>query len=78
MTRLLVGVAVLAGMLVGGCGSSDEPETTQTDRESDVLERMPEVPAPTEATPRTRASVGPPAPPPPAPGWAHAPRPRRP
>jgi predicted metalloprotease len=38
-------------MLAGGCGSSDEPETTQTDRESDVLERMPEVPAPTEATP---------------------------
>lgn len=31
--------------------SSDEPETTSPQRESDVLDRMPEVPAPTEATP---------------------------
>jgi uncharacterized protein len=51
VTRPLVGVALLAGMLAGGCGSSGEPETTQTDPESDVLERMPEVPAPSEASP---------------------------
>jgi uncharacterized protein len=50
VTRLLVG-ALLWGVLAGGCGSSDEPESTQTDRESDVLERMPAVQAPTEASP---------------------------
>jgi uncharacterized protein len=41
------------GMLAGGCGSSDEPETTTTEmtpsRESDVLDRMPEVPEATES-----------------------------
>jgi uncharacterized protein len=55
--RLLASIAMLAGaaVLAGACGSSDETETTSsrtttTPAESDVLDRMPEVPAATEST----------------------------
>jgi uncharacterized protein len=52
VTRLLVGLALLTGVLAGGCGSSDDSDTTSSgERESDVLERMPVVQAPIQPTP---------------------------
>lgn len=56
---LLACIALLAAVLTGGCGSSDEPESTQAETtqaettpsgESDVLDRLPEVPEATEST----------------------------
>jgi predicted metalloprotease len=51
--RLLACWALAAVALAAGCGSSDEPES-----ESDVVDRMPEVPAATETTPPPRSLEG--------------------
>jgi predicted metalloprotease len=57
---LLTSLALLAAVLAGGCGSSDEPESTSaettapsettTPADTEVLDRMPEVPEATEST----------------------------